>query len=308
MNLACIHSKAKALEQVTLHHCKHLNQNQWRRWGSFKISQCFKFISVSCIAGKCIAIKQSLSFTALTHLILFVKWALWHYFLVRSLSLVSCTVRRAQPSKWRCFNVRCTQDNLNPQDNPVTTDLVTWYICICYIRSSLLQNNIRQRQCDLGENPLLWPGVVQTYFSEGWMRSLKKKQKQQLHMEQHLVEWHVWKKFERNIFRWSTSVFNLHLMCIVMIGNKSTDNSAVLNFSLNCNVVTSSFPCFSTSEQHRGAVVSTVASQKESSGFAFSHYVACVSLCTAYVMVGYYHHHQCAELMGSWVLTTLHYS
>lgn len=55
-----------------------------------------------------------------------------------------------------------TQDNLNPLDNPVSTDLVTWYTCICYIRSSLLQNNIRQTTVwPRGELfPLTWSCTV----------------------------------------------------------------------------------------------------------------------------------------------------
>lgn len=44
------------------------------------------------------------------------------------------------------FLLQCTwhfKYLLNPQDDPITTDLLTRYITMCYIRSDLLQNNIR---------------------------------------------------------------------------------------------------------------------------------------------------------------------
>lgn len=65
---------------------------------------------------------------------------------------------RAQASQWCCFNVRRTRDKLNPQDNPVSADLLTWYIWLCYIRSSLLQNNIRQTAAwpQAEPSPLTW--------------------------------------------------------------------------------------------------------------------------------------------------------
>lgn len=90
-------------------------------------------------------------------------------------------VRLSAMSQCPMYAAPKVQFQLNPQDDPIRTDPVTRYICICYITSSLLQNNIRQPQCDLRESLFIQRGVGYS-FTVLWdeLSCQKKKKSPQL--------------------------------------------------------------------------------------------------------------------------------